>query len=146
MNQKTNYENLLRDASINVVKQILEQVAKNGFNNKQHLYITFSVKHPNVQLSDILKEEFEDEMTIVLQYEFWDLKVDNNGFSVNLAFESSNEHIYVPFASLININDPSEDFNLNFIPNFDDVKPQPQVTEKTQNNKVISLDLFRNKH
>ncbi len=146
MSQKINYENLLREASINVVKQILELVSKNGFNNKQHLYITFSVKHPDVQISDILKEEFDEEMTIVLQYEFWDLKVDDSGFSVNLAFENANEHIYVPFASLININDPSEDFDLNFIPDFEVVKSKQETKEPTNDSKVISLDSFRQKH
>lgn len=146
MSQKINYEHFLREAAINVVKQVLEQVSKNGFNNKQHLYITFSLKHPDVQISDILKEEFEDEMTIVLQYEFWDLKVDDSGFSVNLAFESANEHIYIPFASLININDPSEDFDLNFIPNLEDIKTKTLINEKVKDNKVISLDAFRKNH
>ena len=146
MNQKLNYENLLRDASISVVKQILEHASKNGFSGEQHLYITFSLKHSDVQVSNVLKEEFDDEMTIVLQYEFWDLLVDDYGFSVNLAFDSSNEHIYVPFASLINVNDPSEDFNLNFIPNLEDVRNQTLVQKTIQENKIISLDAFRRKN
>ena len=146
MNQKLNYENLLRDASISVVKQILEHASKNGFSGEQHLYITFSLKHSDVQVSNVLKEEFDDEMTIVLQYEFWDLLVDDYGFSVNLAFDSSNEHIYVPFASLINVNDPSEDFNLNFIPNLEDVRNQTLVQKTIQENKIISLDEFKKKN
>ncbi len=146
MNQKINYEDLLRNASISVVKQVLEQVAKSGFNNKQHLYITFSLKHPDVQISNALKEEFGDEMTIILQYEFWDLSVDDHGFSVNLAFDSSDEHIYIPFSSLINVNDPSEDFALNFIPNFDDIKVKENMQEKINEGKIISLDIFRKNH
>lgn len=145
MNQKINYENLLRNASISVVKQILEQVAKTGFNNEQHLYITFSLKHPDVQVSDALKAEFDDELTIVLQYEFWDLFVDDYGFSVSLAFDSADEHIYVPFASLIEVSDPSEEFTLKFIPNFADVKVNTTVQEEVNQSKIISLDAFRNK-
>lgn len=136
----------MRDASISVVKQILEHVSKNGFSGEQHLYITFSLKHNDVKVSSDLKEEFDNEMTIVLQYEFWGLLVDDYGFSVNLAFDSSNEHIYVPFASLINVNDPSEDFNLNFIPNLEDVRNQIPVQEEVKEHKIISLDAFRRKN
>jgi hypothetical protein len=93
-----------------------------------------------------LKEEFEDEMTIVLQYEFWDLIVDDRGFSVNLAFDNSNEHVYVPFSSLITVSDPSEDFSLNFIPDLNDTKSQTPVQEQVTNSKVISLDAFRKKY
>lgn len=146
VNQKINYEKLLRNASISIVKQVLEQVSKDGFSGKQHLYITFSLKHPDVQISDELKEEFEDEMTIVLQYEFWDLIVDDRGFSVNLAFDNSNEHVYVPFSSLITVSDPSEDFSLNFIPDLNDTKSQTPVQEQVTNSKVISLDAFRKKY
>ena len=136
----------MREASISVVKKILDHVSNNGFNNKQHLYITFSLKHPDVQVSKTLKEEFGDEITIVLQYEFWDLLVDDYGFSVNLAFDSANEHIYVPFASLINVNDPSEEFNLNFIPNFSDIITKHVEQEVIpENNNIISLDAFRKK-
>ena len=80
MKQKINYSALLQNASISVVKKILEQVSDNGFDKEQHLYITFSLKHPSVKISDALKSEFGDEITIVLQYEFWDLKVDDYGF------------------------------------------------------------------
>lgn len=146
MNRKINYNDLLRDASISVVKKILDHVSKNGFDGEQHLYITFSLKHPDVKISEALKEEFENEITIVLQYEFWDLVVDDHGFSVNLAFDRSNEYIYVPFASLINVNDPSEEFDLNFVPNFSDVIVKPEKQEVTQeNNNIISLDVFRRK-
>ena len=99
-----------------------------------------------MQVSKTLKEEFGDEITIVLQYEFWDLLVDDYGFSVNLAFDSANEHIYVPFASLINVNDPSEEFNLNFIPNFSDIITKHVEQEVIpENNNIISLDAFRKK-
>lgn len=136
----------MQDALVSVVKQILKQVSRSGFNNKQHLYITFSPKHPNVKISDAIREEFQDELTIVLQYEFWDLIVDDYGFSVSLAFDKSDETIYVPFSSLINVNDPSEDFNLDFIPNLDDVKIQQAIKVEANDSKIISLDAFRNKH
>ena len=136
----------MQNASISVVKKILEQVSDNGFDKEQHLYITFSLKHPSVKISDALKSEFGDEITIVLQYEFWDLKVDDYGFSVTLAFDKADECIYVPFSSLINVNDPSENFNLDFMPDLGDVKVQPQIKEEANNSKIISLDAFRKNH
>ena len=141
MSQVINYESLLRDASIEVVKKVLKIIATDGFsNNQQHLYITFSTNHHGVKLADFLKEE--DELTIVLQYEFWDLKIDEYGFSVSLAFERSNETIYIPYSALINVSDPSEDFSLSFVPNFKDVKEQ---VINNQENKIISFaDICKN--
>lgn len=145
MAKKLDYDLLLRKASIYVVKEILKQVAVEGFYKKQHIYITFALDHPDVKVSNLLREDYEDEMTIVLQYEFWDLIVDDYGFSVSLSFEHSDETIYVPFASIISLSDPSEDFSLDFVPDFTEVKPkvekqseQPKLTEK-----IISLDEFR---
>ena len=131
---KIDYEELLREASIDVVRRILSKVAKDGFSGKQHLYITFATKHPRVKISKDLKED--DDLTIVLQYEFWDLKIDNSGFSVGLAFDKGDEEIYVPFSALINVSDPSADFDLNFVPDFKDCPKQP-----IQN--VISLADFK---
>lgn len=135
MSQTIDYEALLHDASIEVVKKILRIVAIDGFQKQQHLYITFSTEHPSVKLADFLKKG--SELTIVLQYEFWDLKVDDYGFSVSLAFEQSNETIYIPYSALINVSDPSENFSLNFIPNLKDVK------SNKINNNIISLADFR---
>ena len=140
---KIDYEALLRDASITVIKQVLMQVAKNGFYKKQHLYITFSLKHPGVKISNGLRNEFGDDLTIVLQYEFWDLVVDDYGFSVSLAFENSNETLYIPYSSLITVSDPSEDFCLNFIPDLSDMERNKALSN--ENNNIISLDAFRHK-
>jgi hypothetical protein len=134
----------LRRASLNVAKEILAQVAEEGLFKKQHLYITFSLQHPSVKISSILREEFKDEMTIVLQHEFWDLKIDDYGFSVNLAFEHSNETLYVPFSSMKSISDPSEDFCLNFVPNFSDVKSeQGDFPTSPTKGKIISFDTLK---
>ena len=85
-------------------------------------------------------------MTIVLQYEFWDLVVDDYGFSVSLAFEHSDETIYVPFAAMISVSDPSEDFSLEFTPNFSELKPKVEKSQSSKSDsKVISLDMFRKK-
>lgn len=144
--KKLDYGFLLRKASISVVKEIIEQIANEGLYKKQHIYITFALNHPDVKISKLLREEYDDEMTIVLQYEFWDLVVDDYGFSVSLAFEHSDETIYVPFAAMISVSDPSEDFSLEFTPNFSELKPKVEKSQSSKSDsKVISLDMFRKK-
>lgn len=146
MSKKLDYTALLRKASISVVKCILQQIAEEGLFGKQHLYVTYALGHPDVKISKVLKDEFEDEITIVLQHEFCDLEVDDYGFSVSLAFEHADENLYVPFASLISISDPSEDFCIDFNPDFSETKFEESkkiFRETSKNSKIISLDAFR---
>lgn len=141
ISQKIDYEALTRKALLSVAKEILQLVALNGLYKKQHLYITFSLHHPGIEVSNTLREDFEDELTIVLEHEFWDLSIDDYGFSVSLNFDHGNESLYIPFSSIITVQDPSEDFFLEFSPDLKDIKPQPSKLEVKSN--VISIDAFR---
>ena len=141
MSQKINYEAITKKALLSVVRDVLQIVAVDGLYKKQHLYITFSLNHPNTVVSTFLREDFDDDMTIVIQYEFWDLKIDNYGFAISLAFEHADETLYIPFSSIITFHDPSEDFCLEFIPNFSDMREKPIAVDKKSN--VIPLDIFR---
>lgn len=162
MSQKMNYVSMLSASRRMLVREIMLNVQENGFVNGQHLYITFSTKHPKIIMPDYLKEDFPDAMTIVLQYEFWDLKVDDYGFSVSLSFSRGSENLYIPFSSIMELHDPMDQFTLSLRPDFldlpknDDVivnnviknNPQSQNTSSSiSNNKnnVISIDLFRKK-
>lgn len=146
LSKELDYGLLLRNASISVVKEILKQIRDEGLYKRQHIYVTFALNHPDVRISKLLRDEYDDEMTIVLQYEFWDLILDDYGFSVSLAFEHSDETIYVPFASMISVTDPSEDFSLEFTPNFSECKPKTEINQQQNSpNKIISLDIFRKK-
>lgn len=118
--RKMNYVAMMNTALLSVVKEIVSTVSADGFYKKQHLYITFSTKHPGVRMSDFLREDFDEDMTIILEHEFWDLIVDDYGFSVSLEFEHGSETIYVPFSSISTLLDPSEDFSLELLPNFGD--------------------------
>ncbi len=143
--KKIDYELLVRKALMSVVKDILLDVETNGFYKKQHLFITFSINHPGAIVSEILREDFSDEITIVLEHEFWDMKVGDYGFTVNLAFEHGDEEMFVPFSAIIIFNDPSEDFCLEFTPDLSD-SPQnqkPAPKERKDGSNVVSLDLFR---
>jgi hypothetical protein len=137
----------MRNASISVVRKILDQAAVDGFHNKQHLYVTFFLAHKDVQASEALRANVnndDNEMTVVLQYEFWDLKTDEFGFAVSLAFEHDDETLYIPFAALISVSDPSEKFSLEFIPDLTDTKPSSAQRAIPKLTNVIQLDSFRN--
>jgi hypothetical protein len=140
MAKRIDYESLKKKAVYSVIKDILRQIANEGLYKKQHIYITFSLRHPNVRISDTLRKSFDDEMTIILQCEFWDLNVDDYGFSVGLAFEHADEVIYIPYSSLISFSDPSEDFCIELTPDFQSVNI-PQSKRSTSN--IISIDAIR---
>jgi hypothetical protein len=142
--KKIDYKALERKAAFSMIKDILSKIAKDGLYRNQHLYITFSLMHPDADVSDALRCDFDDEMTIVLQYEFWDLNIDDYGFSVSLAFQHSDETIYVPFSSIISLSDPSEDFVIDLTPDFGNIKKKSGSGGKAgKNSNVISLDSFR---
>jgi hypothetical protein len=145
MLNRIDYDKITQKAQIFIVKDIIKHIELNGISGKQHLYITFSLNHPDSIVADYLKEDFGDEMTIVLQYEFWNLKSDAHGFSVSLSFEHSDENIYIPFSSISNINDPSEDFYLDLVPDFSDIKKVSKSENdlRESGGNVISLNSFR---
>lgn len=138
---KINYEQIMRKALFSVVKNILNQVAIYGFFQDQHLFVTFDMRHQGIVVSQMLRENFEDELTIVLEHEFWDLIIDDYGFSVCLVFEHGEESLYIPFSSLISFQDPSEDFCLDFVPNFKDMPIIKDVAEIKSN--IVSINDLR---
>lgn len=154
-NKAIDYDGYLQKALRQVVRDVLTDVAAHGLPGDHHFYITFATNHPWVVLPPHLKEEYPDEMVIVLQHEFWDLEVRNDGFSVTLCFDDIDERITVPFMALINFVDPSVKFGLQLCPMVSsdessssdkDEAPVQQPSHKTQSHSnVVSLDDFRNK-
>ncbi|MDP2193817.1 MAG: ClpXP protease specificity-enhancing factor SspB [Alphaproteobacteria bacterium] len=130
---------------------MLKKVAISGLTSDHHFYIGFSTTHAGVQLPSYLREEYPEDMTIVLQHEFWDLAVDEHGFSVTLSFDDMDENIYVPFDALISFVDPSVTFGLQFAPVYaaqDKVRDHAAGSHHdstTQDNasNVVTLDFTR---
>ncbi len=110
------YEQMVANSLIYVVKQALEITEKDGLSDEHYFNITFLTQYPGVKLPDDLVARYPDEMTIVLQYEFSKLKVDDNGFSVLLSFSGVPTQIYVPFAAIRFFVDPKVSFGLQFNP------------------------------
>lgn len=149
------YDAYLQKALRQVVRDVLTDVAAHGLPGDHHFYITFATNHPWVVLPPHLKEEYPDEMVIVLQHEFWDLEVKHDTFSVTLCFDDIDERITIPFMSLINFVDPSVKFGLQLCPMVSDsLEPSPETgpaptragsPSTSGRSNVVSLDDFRNK-
>ncbi|WP_292896383.1 MULTISPECIES: SspB family protein [unclassified Nitratireductor] len=113
------YDILAQDALRGVMRKVLAEVARTGLPGEHHFFITFLTNAPGVRVSSRLRERYPEQMTIVLQYQYWDLKVSETGFEVGLSFADVPEMLSVPFSAVRGFYDPSVNFELEF-----DVKPE----------------------
>jgi uncharacterized protein len=114
MNDRFHYDALVDDALRSVVKRVLVQVAEKGLPGSHHFYISFRSTDPGVELPDYLLAKYPEEMTIVLQHQYWDLVIHDDYFEVSVSFNKLQEHIKVPFMALSAFVDPSVRFGLQF--------------------------------
>jgi uncharacterized protein len=112
--EEIRYDLLTQDALRGVIRRVLSLVQRSGLPGQHHLYIAFDTGAEGVSVSKRLKEQYPDEMTIVLQYQFWDLQVTNDRFEVKLSFGSLPERLVVPFEAVKAFYDPSSQFGLQF--------------------------------
>ena len=108
------YELLVEDALRTVVRGSLALVEHEGLPGDSHFYISFQTTADGVQMSETLKAANPQEMTIVLQHQFWDLHVSESHFSVTLSFSGVHHNLNVPFSAVTHFNDPSVGFGLQF--------------------------------
>lgn len=108
------YPGFIDQAMRGVVRRALSQVAKEGLPGNHHFYISFATDFPGVQISPALKSRYPKEITIVIQYQFWDLDVRDDLFSVMLSFNNIPEKLVVPYRALTAFADPSIKFGLQF--------------------------------
>lgn len=149
------YDRMVEKALRNVARQAIEEVIDNGLPGDHHFYITFLTDYEGVQIPDYLRERYPGEMTIVLQYQFYDLSVDDDFLRVTLSFNNIPEKLVIPTAAITIFADPSVNFALQFQPldngDFDDPEdtPEKKPTEKKgeakEKGEVVSLDQFRKK-
>ncbi|EIM27999.1 SspB family protein [Microvirga lotononidis] len=107
------YDLLVQDALKGVVRKVLID-SKDGLPGEHHFYISFQTDFPGVRLSNRLREKYPQEMTIVLQHQFWDLNVTEHTFEVGLSFSGIPERLLIPFDALTGFFDPSVQFGLKF--------------------------------
>lgn len=155
------YDVLLAEATRGVVKKVLAEVAKTGLPGEHHFFISFITKAPGVRVSQRLLDQYPNDMTIVLQNQFWDLKVTETGFEVGLSFDDKPEALVIPFTAIKGFFDPSVQFGLQLtgavaLPTADETAEAEEPTSlipaatapaanEAPGEKVVSLDSFRKK-
>jgi hypothetical protein len=152
------YDVLTQKALLAVVRDALNIAATEGLPGEHHFYISFRTEAPGVDISDRLKNQYPEEMTIVLQHQFWDLKVGDEGFTVGLSFDKTPERLVVPYSALVGFFDPSVQFGLQFVPDGEEGADTPQDVFETpvvpteqksepgdedHSGEVVNLDAFR---
>jgi hypothetical protein len=135
-----------------VVRKVLSEVVKTGLPGEHHFFISFFTRAPGVRISQRLLEQYDKEMTIVLQNRFWDLKVTESGFEVGLSFDDRPELLAIPFSALKGFFDPSVPFGLQFELDRDrsgtaaiEAPGSAPAGNEPPGEKVVSLDSFRKK-
>jgi hypothetical protein len=108
------YDILVQDALRGMVRTVLQDIAKGGLPGEHHFYITFNTGAEGVRVSQRMRAQYPQDMTIVLQHQFWDLKVREDEFEVGLSFGGVPERLVVPFAAITAFADPSVQFALQF--------------------------------
>ncbi|UUX52270.1 ClpXP protease specificity-enhancing factor SspB [Nisaea acidiphila] len=155
------YDMMVDEALRGVVRRALRQVAQHGLPGNHHFYITFKTRGDGVSIPPYLLEKYVDEMTIVLQFQFWDLEIEEEFFSVSLSFNDVRERLVIPFAAITGFADPSVKFGLQFqtldesevedldLPEMADDEAAEEMPEDESDSQamgqVVSLDNFRKK-
>jgi len=142
------YDEIVQEALRAVVGRVLGEVEAGGgtLPGNHHFYITFKTNAPGVAIPPHLKERFADEMTIVLQNKFWDLAVDEEGFTVSLTFNQVPAKLDIPFGAITAFVDPAVDFGLQFQATVADMAPEAHdeaendASERASDRAVIDSD------
>ncbi len=160
------YDILAQDALRGVIRKVLTEVAATGrLPGDHHFFITFLTGAPGVRISQHLKAKYAEQMTIVIQHQFWDLKVSDSQFEIGLSFSDTPEKLVIPFNAIRGFYDPSVNFELEFdVPLAEEDEEGAEITaypvsaaaehteetaekpaEEKKEGSVVSLDAFRKK-
>ncbi|MGH6913928.1 MAG: SspB family protein [Geminicoccales bacterium] len=149
------YDKMVEDALRGVVRASIACAADHGLPGSHHFYVTFRTTDPGVELHETLRRKFPQEMTIVLQHQFWDLRLSADAFHVSLSFGGVARPLTVPFAAITAFFDPSVQFGLKFeVRERDLAEPAGPPTPGAAGNDsaaddesggVVTLDAFRKK-
>ena len=108
------YHHLIQESLRSVVRELLRRVERDGLPSPHHFYLTFDTSHPGVELSAELAASYPEEMTIVLEHQFWELEAAKDGFAVDLSFGGQRQRLSVPYAALTSFVDPAAEIGLRF--------------------------------
>jgi hypothetical protein len=138
------YDLLTQQALRSVVRTVLIDAAKQGLPGEHHFYISFDTRSPGVKVSPRLRTQYPEDMTIVLQHQFWDLIVSEQGFEVGLSFNGVPERLIVPFDAVKGFFDPSVQFGLQFeitpeTAPVEEPAPEPEKKKPTKGKKAPAV-------
>jgi uncharacterized protein len=147
------YDKMVEAALRGVVREVLARTAASGRPGAHHFYITFRSRFPGVVLADFLLQQYPEEMTVVLENQFWDLEVQEDHFKVTLSFQNRSERLTIPFAAITAFADPAVKFGLQFQAQAGDeaeAESPPAAQDKpaakpAMAGEVVTLDAFRKK-
>jgi uncharacterized protein len=159
---RIDYGRLVEGALRTVVRDVLGGLAKEGAPPPHHFYITFRTHHPGVAIPEFLRDRYPTDMTIVLQHQFWDLAVDEEGFAVTLSFNDQMQRLRIPFTAIKVFADPGVEFGLQFTLEDEGQPPTPEIkllggaarhaADEGEENpippggaEIVTLDRFRKK-
>lgn len=123
------YDLLTQQALRGVVRQVLVDAAKKGLPGEHHFYISFDTQAEGVRLSERLRAQYPEQMTVILQHQFWDLAVNETGFEVGLSFGGIPEKLVIPFSAIKGFFDPSVQFGLQFEEGTAEADEAPAATQ-----------------
>lgn len=160
-NEILRYDRMVETALRGVVREAVEEVIEHGLSGDHHFYITFLTDYLGVKIPDYLRDRYPGEMTIVLQYQFSDLSIDDQLLQVTLSFNNVPERLIIPVNAISIFADPSVNFALQFQPMGDEINeedilgfddedgPDDDGTggggKSDKMGEVVSLDKFRKK-
>ena len=121
------YDRQVQSALKGVVRQVLRRIQAQGLPGDHHVYVVFRSTHPGVVMPGFLREKYPDEMTIVLQHQFWGLEVFEDKFRIGLSFNKSPQELTIPFAAMKGFFDPSVQFGLQF--DIEDLEAAPEMRQ-----------------
>ena len=138
------YQKILYENMLNVFKNILENIKENGLSDGNHLYITFLTNHKNVSIPNWLKEKYPEQMTIVIQYEYYNLKINKEYFQISLSFNDTRADLKIDFGAIISFADPSANFGLILKKNTIIKKTKRNVKKnKEEKDNIINFSNFK---
>lgn len=166
--EQLRYDRMVETALRGVVREALTEVAERGLPGNHHFYLTFRSAYPGVEIPAYLAAQYPQEMTIVLQFQYYGLEVHDNHFEVTLSFNNVHERLVIPFGAITTFADPSVNFALQFQPvvpaesaeiaalptrptaverkekDAEEAKPADSA-EEPKRGEVVTLDAFRKK-
>ena len=136
------YQKILNRNLINVLIDILKEIEKNGLDGNNHLYITFKTNTPKNVVPNWLLQKYQNEMTIIIQHEYYHLSVNKHDFNIGLSFNNKKSDLKISFDSITSFADPSANFGLNY--QFNKSDKDLKNNEKSQDvSNVINFSNFK---